>query len=320
MSATAYPSTDFDQRRALPPGGDAAPLVMDDGFRLRARCWEQGEARRASILLAGGRADFIEKFAESIWHWRAHGHALLAFDWRGQGGSGRLGDHPHKGHAGGFEQWIDDLAAIVAIAQQRLPAPLCIVAHSMGAHLALRLLSERPTPVAGAVLISPMLGIGAPGDRWKLRWSARAACALGRARDWAAGQGPYSAHQRREARQLLLTHSRERFDDEGWWLEQQPELALGGVSWGWLDAAWRSIARLETSGAIEAIDLPCLVLLGREERLVDVTAAARAAARLPHGRVQWIDGGRHELLREADAQRQASWAAIDTFMQSLPAP
>jgi alpha-beta hydrolase superfamily lysophospholipase len=60
--------------------------------------------------------------------------------------------------------------------------------------------------------------------------------ARGMASAFAWGQQPYGPLQQRISRQYLLTGSRAHFEDEGRWVEARPELATGGVSWGWIQA------------------------------------------------------------------------------------
>ena len=42
------------------------------------------------MVLLQGRAEFIEKYGETVGDLRARGFAVYALDWRGQGHSGRV--------------------------------------------------------------------------------------------------------------------------------------------------------------------------------------------------------------------------------------
>ncbi len=297
---------------------------MADGWPVRTALWADGATGRPSILFVNGRADFIEKYSEAYWDWRMAGHALATFDWRGQGLSGRLGGHPDLGHADDFGLWLSDLDAMITWARSTLPGPVVLVAHSMGAHLALRYLADRgrrnghgSAGVAGAVLLAPMMGIASSGKSRLIKALARIACLLGRGGRYAVGQYPYGPHQRRPARGDILTGSADRFADEGWWNDRHPGLSLGGVSWGWLDAAFRSIAMLDRPGALEAVDLPLLMLVGRHERLVDADSAMQACTRIPGADCRWIVSGRHELLRDGDGPRRKTMAMIAAFLDRI---
>lgn len=288
----------IDHRRSLPPG---ATFEARDG--LRTVYWQGGAS--GSLLFLSGRGDFIEKYAESYWDWRAQGFALASFDWRGQGGSGRLGDGD-AGHVDSFDVWLADLAAQVAWFQATLPPPWFVVAHSMGGHLLLRHLAGTRSRFARAVLLAPMLGLrAAPLGPVVTRTVARIAVALGLGKRYAPMQGPYGAVQRSAARGAILTSDAARFADEGWWLDQHPELALGGVSYGWLAAAFASLDVIGAPGFLERIAVPMLVLVPEYERLVDNRATARDVARIPGATLATIAGASHELLREVDPIRTA---------------
>jgi lysophospholipase len=259
--------------------------------------------------------DFIEKYSEAYWTWVADwGFGVATFDWRGQGLSGRLGRDAHRGH-GDFDRWTDDLDAIMNWFVETLPPPRYVVAHSMGGHLMLRRLARGGGPVERAVLLAPMLGIRTgPVRPETARRLADLAVRFRLGGRFGLLQRGYGGWQQRPERQALLTGCPDRFADEHWWIASQPELALGGVTWGWLASASRSIEALFAPGVLESIDTPLLILAGERERLVDLAAIERAAVRLPRCEFRLIPDGRHELLREADAVRSATQAAIRGFL------
>src|SRR5689334_8311230 len=82
--------TSFD-RRAIPAGAEFSTWAAPDGWACRVLRWppEAGKTARGSLLFAGGRGDFIEKYLEVDEHWQGRGWDVTAFDWRGQGGSRR---------------------------------------------------------------------------------------------------------------------------------------------------------------------------------------------------------------------------------------
>ena len=88
---------------------------------------------------------------------------------------------------------------------------------------------------------------------------------------------------------------------------------LGGVTWGWIDAAFKALARLARPGALEAVTTPVLILEAGHERVVDPRAIARAAARLPAARRLRLPGAEHELMMERDDVRTRVFDAIERF-------
>lgn len=304
-------------RRAIPSGFRIGEWRGADGWRMRRFDWEPDDGEtRGSILFQGGRGDFIEKYLEVHAHWRSRGWHVTGFDWRGQGGSGRL---PPDACAPSFDPLLDDLDAFLSEWLATSPAPHILIGHSMGGHLALRLLAERKVHVKAAVLIAPMLGLNSgPMPSGLIRTVANILCRVGLAERSAwrensrpAGLGP--------SRQANLTSCVERYEDEAWWKAHNPELALATPSWGWLAAAFASIARLERPGVLENVMTPILMLGAAHDRLVSPAAIRRAAERLPDARLIMSAKGAHELLREADAVRLPLLDAIDRFLDEKAA-
>jgi lysophospholipase len=281
-----------------------------DGWVLRCFAWPQESLASGSLLFLTGRGDFVEKYLEVLAHWHAQGWELAGFDWRGQGGSGRLLPDPLTCHQPSFDPLVDDLANFVADWRRTTPAPHVIVAHSMGAHLTLRMLAESQSGVDAAVLVCPMIDIrvkAIPG--WGLGAIARGATLLGRAKKkvWHRDIGDVGGR---------MTSCPDRRADKAWWKAHHPVLASGPPSWGWVLAARRSIRRL-TDRAMRAIGTPMLLLGTEGDPIVDVRAIRRAASFLRHAELSVFSGGGHELLREADDRRLPVLARIDAFLAKL---
>jgi lysophospholipase len=259
-------------------------LTMSDGWEVRAMRWPGSGV--GAILFINGRGDFIEKYAETLHDWQDQGFAVATFDWRGQGASGRLGKTPGHGHVRDFAVLKDDLAEIFAWFHEQLPGPYFAVAHSMGGHLLLRHLALHPDAVDRAVLLAPMIGISAPPFGPRIAgWLARFMVAIGRGQEWVFGAGPYGHDA--EKRRTLLTSDAGRYADERWWVAQDPNLAIGGITWGWLKAALASVAMLR------AVPTPLLVMMAEHEALVD-----NAATRRMFPDAETVQDAAHELLRE----------------------
>ena len=60
-----------------------------------------------------GRAEFIEKYFETVRDLRARGFAVATIDWRGQGLSERALRDPRKGHVRNFSEYERDLEAFM---------------------------------------------------------------------------------------------------------------------------------------------------------------------------------------------------------------
>jgi len=312
MPVAALPAESPFDRRCYPDGLVLRTWTAADGWPHRAYRWAAAGPPRGSLLFQTGRADFIEKYLEACDHWHRGGWDVEGFDWRGQGGSrgGAPSAAPPPDDRLSFDPLIDDLTAFVADWRVRTPGPHVIVAHSMGAHVALRACAERGLAPDALVLVAPMLALN---TRRLPMWLARLAIA-GAVR---GGRGPREAWRDDvddPARQFRLTASRERYEDSQWWKQAVPGLGVGAPSWNWLAAAMVGARRIARRGAVETVRTPVLLLEAGLDELVAGRAIEHVARRLPDAELVRLPDARHEILREADAQRLAGLAAIDSFL------
>lgn len=302
--------------RVWPSGGQRDYWIAADGWPLRR--FRLGSGTRGRMLLLNGRGDMIEKYLEVALYWAAQGWAVTCFDWRGQGGSGRLLPDPMTGHVENFSQWIDDLADFAVDWRSEGAGPYVMLGHSMGGHILLRALAERRLAPDAAVLVAPMLGLDSgPLPHCLARVIARAMTSIGFDRKRAWTQHETTVRQR-AMRQKRLTHSVERYDDERYWRTFSPEIALGPPSWNWVDQAFRSTAALERSRALDALAVPLLILGTMADKLVSPAAIRRMAARLSTARTHFYgEEAAHEILRERDGVRLDALARIDAFLADV---
>lgn len=288
-----------------------------DGWPLRR--YRLGESDRGRMLVIGGRGDMIEKYLEPIHHWATRGWAVTSFDWRGQGGSGRLADDPLCGHVDSFATWIADLHALSADWRaQNGEGPAVMVAHSMGGHLLLRALVEGLSPPDALAMTAPMLGLNTrPLSPRAAGWIAATMARLQFGQSQAWTQRHRSARQQ-ALRQKRLTHDPDRYADELWWRDHSREIALGAPSWTWVGEALASAAALEADPRLDRLEIPMLILATSADRLVSTPAIRRIAARLRRARLHvYGEEAAHEILRELDPVRLDAFARIDRFFDEV---
>lgn len=300
--------------------------VADDGVSLRYAHWPPATAASAgTVLYLNGRSEFIEKSLETCVELTARGYAVWTFDWRGQGLSQRWPDRPQRGHIDSYDTYLRDLAGFVD--RVVLPArqgPLILVAHSMGGHLALRFLHDRPGLFAAAVLSAPMVDVelGGGPNRLLARLTARLAVWFGVGGRYSPGSSDY-----RPAKHVFvgnrLTSDRVRFARQHGYIRAEPRLALGGPTLGWVDATLKSIAIVGAPAYAAAITTPALILTAGDERVVSNPALHALCAAMPRCELRNIADARHEILMEQDPARRAFWQAFDVFVaapaRSVPA-
>ncbi|HEY3696154.1 alpha/beta hydrolase [Phenylobacterium sp.] len=296
----------------VPPGGQAHWFAGADGARLRAALFAPVGPARGSVVLSGGRTEPIEKYFEVVGELLARGFVVLAHDWRGQGLSQRYLPDRLRGHADGHQTFLSDFHALLAAFGDRLPEPWIALGHSMGGCLTLLAVAQGEAPrFAAAVLSAPMLGLKLPMPPGVAGGLARLFRAIGRGSGYTLRQQGRPFDDTFEGN--LLTHDERRFRRYRRQVEACPELALGGVTWGWLDFAFRAMAEFARAERLRAITLPVLMLIAEADRIIDTEAQRAVATRLPDVRVVVVPDARHEILMETDDRRAVVWAAFDAL-------
>ncbi|MDQ4087643.1 MAG: alpha/beta hydrolase [Pseudomonadota bacterium] len=306
-------NSDLQVRRAFSPGAVVCDWRAPDGWICRRMDWRQppGRTTRGSLIFAGGRGDFIEKYLEAHAYWHRAGWNVTAFDWRGQGRS--RGDIV-GGNYVSFDPLVEDMAALIADWGGAFERPHVAVGHSMGGHLLLRTLVDKRPKLDAAVLVAPMIRVNsAPLSPTLAPFIAGFMCLVGR-RDQPVWKTPPKARTLHERRQYHLTGCAERYADELWWWEQEPGYNLGVPSWGWMAAAYRSAAGAFRAGKLRKVDVPVLLLGTERDRLVSAEAIRSTAALLPRAQLHMYSDAAHEILREADAVRLDALGRIDAFL------
>lgn len=306
---------DLTVRRSIPAHATIDSVALRDGWKVRRfKLDAVSESVRGSILFQGGRGDFFEKYLESFDHWHRQGWNIESFDWRGQGGSGRLAAANNVGHVSDFSVWVDDLEGYYADWAARTPGPHIIMAHSMGGQILIRALGEEKITPDAVILVAPMLGFrnfvpNALGQRVaNLMTRMRSPESAG----WRYSEKPGQSEDRRSG---LLTKSAERYADEQYWWDEIKDIRTGPASWQWIEASYRSIQQSAQPGFLKKIALPVLILSAGSDQLVDPAAIRHAARYLPDVRFhEYGAESAHEILREADLVRDDALGRIDEFL------
>lgn len=287
-----------------------------DGLQLRYNRWHcQSDRCRGTVFLMGGRTEFMEKYHETISDLNGRGLDVFSFDWRGQGGSQRLLSDPTKGHVQTYDHYISDLEQLMDMALPiACPKPWFVLAHSMGAHIALHYLSRYAHNITAAVLLAPMVNINtAPlptavlrsWSRWMVRWGRQGLVLPGSHH----GDGLHKAFNHNR-----LTSDPIRFQHVQQILRSQPHLAVAGTTFGWLAATFDAIDTLQSPGFVQNVNVPSLMVLAGGDQVVSNAAAQNIAEKLDDNTLVTIPKARHEILMERDSLRLKFWQAFDVFV------
>ncbi|WP_299976499.1 alpha/beta fold hydrolase [Desulfobacula sp.] len=272
------------------------------------------EPASAIFLLLHGQSEFIEKYKGIARQLQEKGFQVISPDWRGQGLSSRELENRHKGHINRFDDYVDDLEALYLRVIEPQGLPVYILAHSMGGHIALRFMSRQPLKIKKAVLVSPMIDIVLPVMLHPvLKLLSKKLSKTPFAKKYTLGSRDYSV-KKAKFKGNNLCH-----DPEKYWIlhneiAKNPDLALGGVTWGWLNAAFESVEILQQDDMIGRITTPILMISAQKDSIVSSKAQEKLSGKLPNCSFLSIKGAFHELLFEEIGINRQVWEAFNRFV------
>ena len=292
-------------------------FTTQDGICIRYGVWHCTSGHvRGSVVQLHGRNEFLEKYLETIGDLNRKGFDVYSFDWRGQGLSQRLLPDRLKGHVKNYACYLQDLEDFFT---QILPPdavrPLVFLAHSMGAQIALRFLHDHPGMVDRAILTAPLIDIK---TGFYPRWLVKSLTWLALRAGFTGAFVP-EVKNRNSLKRIfegnLLTSDPERFLVEKKAVARNPDLALGGLTFGWLAATLTSTSFIMQTEYVEQIRTPIVIASGGLDRVVSARAQKTVCARMPDCRLIVVDQARHEILMETDRIRSEFWKIFDVFVE-----
>ncbi len=277
---------------------------------IRFASWEVAQPK-GTIVLLGGRTEYIEKHAETIERLLAAGYDVWSMDWRGQGRSTRLLENPYKGFVRSMVDFGEDVRIFCDRIVRWRGDFRGVIAHSMGCHGLTRglLLPGWETSFDLVVLSGAMMQINLPLSPGVARLLSGSADRVGLDHAYGPGQDdPDLATETFAENSVTLDPGRYW----GPWLyeRQNPDLLLGGVTWGWLAAAIGSTEYIFAPGRPESLAYRHLMLLGSDETVVLPEAIRAWHQRLPNSELIEYAPSRHEILHESDAVYEKAIADI----------
>jgi lysophospholipase len=285
---------------------------------LRFARWAPPPGRKGTVCLFQGRAEFIEKYFETVRDLRARGFAVATLDWRGQGMSERALGNPRKGYVRNFNQYQIDLETFVNdVVLPDCPPPVFALAHSMGATVLLRAAFAGSRWFDRMVLLAPMIAL--PGMRRSrlTRTLVRTMRLVGLGGAYVPG-GDATVMMQRPFIGNLLTSDPVRYARNVAVLEAEPSLAIGWPTVAWTDSAFKVMGELSEPGYPGRIRQPILIIAAGQDGIVSTPAIDDFSVRLRAGSHLIVPGARHELLMEQDRFRAQVLAAFDAFVPGTP--
>jgi lysophospholipase len=273
----------------VPEGAVSGMIKTRDGAEIRFARWAPPPGRKGTVCLFQGRAEFIEKYYETVRDLRARGFAVATIDWRGQGGSERALRNSRKGYVRRFSDYQIDLESFInEVVLPDCPPPHFALAHSMGATVLLRAAYHGLRWFDRMVLLAPMVAL--PGKRRSLITRAL-------------------------VRTLRYAGLGSQYVPGG---DAEPALAIGWPTVAWTDAAFRVMGEISQPSYPGHIRQPILIIAAGHDQIVSTPAIDEFSVRLRAGSHLIVPGARHELLMEQDRFRSQVFAAFDAFIPGSP--
>ncbi len=293
-------------------------LKTSDGVSLRFARWHPPPGRKGTVCIFQGRAEFIEKYFETVRELRSRGFAVATLDWRGQGRSGRKLDDPRKGHVSDFSDYEDDLETFMKeVVLPDCPPPIFAIGHSMGGTIMMRLARQGSRWFDRIVLSAPMIRLSGARDSGFARVTARMMRYAGMGSAYVPGgsdtvqsSGPYIGNP---ATSDPVRHARTKAV-----LEAAPDLGVGSPTVSWLNAAYRAMNEFADPAYPSKVRQPLMLVAAGRDEIVSTAAIEDVAIRLRAGSHLIVAGSRHELMMEQDRYRGQFWAAFDAFVPGTP--
>lgn len=300
------------------PGNDvpdnhiAGYFETHDGLELRYAVFRSSvSVAKGTIVLLQGRNETIEKYFETIRDLTAQGFWVATFDWRGQGASPRLIDDASLGHVRRFSDYEKDLEAFlekIVLPDARLP--FFVVAHSMGALIALSTAPRLTNRIERIALSAPFL------ELTDQALSNRSIMRIARFfRFFGFGKKAFGKNRiHSEFAGNTLTSDAKRFARNRAIVTEHPELALGVPTVAWIDECLRAGQRVSSFAHLDKIRVPTIVMAPSNDGVVSYPAIERMSRHFRAGHFIPIDGARHELFQEQDRYRAQAIAAVLAFI------
>src|SRR5499425_1727161 len=243
-----------------------------DGVNLRFARWAPPPGRKGTVCLFQGRAEFIEKYFETVRDLRERGFAVATIDWRGQGWSQRMLRNSRKGYVRRFSDYQLDLESFVNdVVLPDCPPPHFALAHSMGATILLRAAYNGNRTFDRTVLLAPMIALPGLRRTRATRVTVRVMRLAGLGMSYVPG-GDASVIMQRPFIGNLLTSDPVRYARNVAVIEAHPELSTGSPTVAWADSAFRAMSEFAAPNYPTKIRQPLLIIAAGQDQIVSTLA------------------------------------------------
>jgi lysophospholipase len=279
---------------------------------------------KAVFILLNGRREYIEMYQPVFDDLHARGLDIWAMDWRGQGKSDRELANFQKGFVKSFDDYQKDLLQFYNLIcdhyQQKFPdhqrPKMILFGHSMGGHNALRFGLEHPEKMDAILLSAPMISIHLPkGVGTISRFLVWFNNLIGNGEKYAIAQGDF---KRIPFKGNVVFYNQSHFERDQDFMEKTPAMQLGGVTYRWLQEAFRSSQKIIHFN--KKLQVPTTILTAKDDFLVDNRIQTQFADQhdLCHQIV--IENAIHHTILDLPHTQKIFFEALDKIIDRLHPP
>jgi lysophospholipase len=265
------------------------------------------EGQPTAIVFLPGMGEPSIKYYELFDILRLTQTTFYGWDHIGQGFSSHLlPEQPQKVHLDSFSTHIAPLKNFFEDLRKK-HTKIIVIAHSMGAHLALRTAIENPNLIDLMVLTSPLIKINtswvpATFVEWLLHFY-----------DNESYPPLYSLLSHKKTRNTFVTNSLKRQEEFKKTIARFPEIKRQGATVGWLKAAFESTKEFQKLSR-NNLTMPLLILQAETDYLVDNKEQVLFCAEIKNCKIEVIKNSKHEILFETDEVRSQTIDKIRNFI------
>ena len=269
----------------------------------------------ASIVLLTGWTEFAPKYAEVIYDLKDFNTNIFIKEWRGQGLSSRILDHPQKSYIDDYKTYTDDLAQYIrdiVLPSHNSQKPIFGLAHSMGANILFSYSSRSESPFQRLVLSSPMLDITTnPFPETFAYMVSWLMTSIGLGNLYVFGHGPYEGRTRNR-----VTSSEVRHKTNHAYRQKHPEVIISGATWSWLLASLQ--ATKDTRKQPADVKIPILMLQAGKDLVVETAGQDELCRKTTSCQKVIFENAMHEILQETDDIRDRAVTEIISYLELRP--
>ena len=293
------------------------PAREKDGHKIRFGFCHAPQSK-AVVVIAQGRSQTAEEYFEFARDCLKRNLSVAIMDWQGHGGSYRFNDDNTRHHSRGFDDDVTDFALFIKqinAIDEFQSQPKILFAHSMGGNITMHTLAQSPALFKCAFMVSPMLGI-------KLNQLTKALSKIilrvvrifGSLNAHAPGQKKWN-EATYKITAPFISSDKIRRDIQKYWCLKNPELQCGGVSYGWIHHAFKSINTIKEQSFCSSIKTPIFLCIADKDKVVSNSSIRDVASKIPHAEMHVLKKSQHIAHVECDEIRNNLFRAFDAFVQ-----